>query len=495
MLKTGKEHMESLRDGRTVYVGSEKITDVTTHPAFAKAARTVAQMYEAKRAPENRDLFTFEENGERYAMWYLRARSRDDLRRRMACHKAIADMTYGMMGRSPDHVSGFVSGMATNPAAFDTEKWQFGQNLLDYYEFCRKNDVYATYAVLPPQAARNPEFYVKKNLPVPTLQVVREEDDGIVISGMKMLATSAVFCDEIWIGNLLPLAPDQVKQAVTCAVPVNAPGLTLWSRQPMEPNAKNEFDSPLTWRFDETDSMVMCDNVKVPWERVFVMDDAIKARGIYIETPAHCYGNHQSNVRFWSKMQLIVGLCSKVAHATGAIEVPAVKEVLGRMAALEATLSGMIHGQIEAAENWPAGGWVTFNRRMMYAALNWCTENHSMIIDQLRELSGGGVFQMPASATVMHDPAIREKFEMYWQTPQMGALDRMKLFKLVWDMVGSEFAGRQQQYEKFYAGASFIVRNHSFRETPWDEFHGVVDGLLGSYDIPEAPKSAKTAAE
>jgi 4-hydroxyphenylacetate 3-monooxygenase len=90
----------------------------------------------------------------------------------------------------------------------------------------REQDVYAAYAVLPPQAARDPAFYQKQNLPIPSLQVVREDDDGVVISGMKMLATGAVFADEIWIGNLLPLAPDQVKQAVTCAVPCNAEGLS-----------------------------------------------------------------------------------------------------------------------------------------------------------------------------------------------------------------------------------------------------------------------------
>ncbi len=492
MLKGGKQHLEGLRDGRVVYIGGERITDVTTHPAFAKAAQTVAMMYDAKRAPESLDLYSFEENGERYSTWYLRARTQDDLRWRMRCHKAIADMTYGMMGRSPDHVSGFVTGMATAPAAFDTDKYKFGRNLLDYYEFCRKNDIFSTYAVLPPQAARNPEFYVKKNLPVPTLQVTGEYDGGIVISGMKMLATSAVFCDEIWIGNLLPLAPDQVKQAVTCAVPVNAPGLTLWSRQSLELNAKNEFDSPLSWRFDETDSMVMCENVKVPWERVFVMDDAIKARAIYIETPAHCYGNHQSNVRYWSKMELIVGLAAKIAHATGAVEVPQVREELGRLAALEALIAGLVMGQIEAAEDWPKG-YKTFNRRMMYAALNWCTESYSAIIDKLRELIGGGVFQMPASATVMHDPKTREQFEMYWQTPQMAALDRMKLFKLVWEMVGSEFAGRQQQYEKFYAGASFIVRNHSYREADWKHFERIAEELMNSYGVPAAPGQLKAA--
>ena len=132
----------------------------------------------------------------------------------------------------------------------------------------RKNDIFATYAVLPPQAARNPDFYEKQNLPVPTLRVVREEDDSVVISGMKMLATSAVFCNEIWVGNLLPLAPTQVKEAVTCAVPCNAKGLSLWMRQPISLNADNEFDSPLTWKYDETDVLVICDEVKIPWNKI-----------------------------------------------------------------------------------------------------------------------------------------------------------------------------------------------------------------------------------
>ena len=481
MLKTGAEHLASLRDGRVVYIGAERVDDVTTHPAFRNGARSMAAIYDMKRADPQ---LSFEENGERCSAYFLKAKSKPDLEKRTQLHRAIADMSHGLLGRSPDHVSSFVTGMAMNASVFG----KFEGNLLKYYEHMRREDVYGVYAVIPPQAARNPEFYQKKNLPIPTLRVVREDDDGVVISGMKMLATGAVFANEIWIGNLIPLAPNQLPESITCAIPVNAPGVTLWSRKAFERHAPNEFDNPLTWRFDETDSMVMCENVRVPWERVFVHMDAVLARDIYIKTPGHCYGNHQSNVRFHSKMKLIVGLASRIAHASGANEVPAVREVLGRFAALEATLGGMIAGQIQDAEEWPAG-YMTYNRRYMYAALNWCTESHSQIIDALRELCGGGIFQMPADVTVMQDPKLREQFEMYWQTPQMGALERMKLYKLAWDLVGSEFAGRHLQYEKFYAGASFIIRNHNFREAPWDAFHGVVDGLMASYDIPS--QSAK----
>ena len=480
MLRSGSEHLRRLRDGRVVYIGAEKVGDVTAHPAFRNAARTVAAIYDLKAA--DREM-SFEEDGEKYSAYFLRARSRDDLLKRKNTHEKIARTTYGLLGRSPDHVASFVTGMAMNASVFGP----FEKNLLSYYERMRREDLYAAYAVVPPQAARNPEFYEKKNLPVPTLRVVKEDDAGVTVSGMKMLATGAVFADEIWIGNLIPLAPNQAAEAITCAVPVNAPGLALWSRKPFEREAKTEFDNPLAWRFDETDSMVMCDNVKVPWERVFVHNDALLARDIYIKTPGHCYGNHQSNVRFHAKMRLIVGLASRIAQASGANEIPAVREALGRFAALEAALGGMIAGQIQDAEDWPVAGnegYKTFNRRYMYAALNWCTESHSQIIDALRELCGGGVFQMPADVSVMDDPALRAQFEAYWQTPQLGATERMKLYRLAWDLVGSEFAGRHLQYEKFYAGASFIIRNHNFREAPWERFHKVVEDLMASYDIP-----------
>ena len=483
MLRTGKEHLERLRDGRVVYIGRERVDDVTTHPAFRHAAQTAAQIYDVKADPANHESMTFVEDGERYSSYYILAKDRDDLRKRSQTHRKIAEVTHGFFGRSPDHVSSFVTGMCTKSDVLDTERNKFSGNLHAYYEHMRRNDIYAAYAVLPPQAARDPAFYQKQNLPIPTLQLVREEDDGVVISGMKMLATAAVIADEIWIGNVIPLAPDQSKQAITCAIPCNTPGLSLWSRKPMEPNAANQFDNPLTWRLDETDAMVMCDEVKVPWERVFVLDDPVQSYTIYNQTPSHCYGNHQSNVRFHTKMRLLVGIASKITQSTGANKIPAVAETLGRLSALEAGLGGMVAGQIEAAEDWPEG-YATFNRRMMYAALNFCTENHSQLIDIVRELCGGGVFQMPADVTVMQDDELRQKFESFWQTPQMGALARMKLFRLAWDLVGSEFAGRHQQYEKFYAGASFIIRGHSFREAPWCELDGIVNDLLATYDVP-----------
>jgi 4-hydroxyphenylacetate 3-monooxygenase len=317
-----------------------------------------------------------------------------------------------------------------------------------------------------------------------TLRVVDEDDAGVTINGLKMLGTASVFCHETWCGNLQPVAPGQEKEAITCVVPLNAPGVSIWSRKPYERYAVSEFDNPLAARFDESDSAVLFENVKVPWERVFCHDNIEMSRAIYMRTPGHVMANHQANVRFLEKLNLIVGIARKLADMNNAAQVPAVQFTLGRLAAMQATLEGLIMGQINAGEAY--AGYHTVNRRYVYAALHWCTNHHAEICDSVRELMGAGVFQMPADATVLANAALREKFETYWSVPGQSATERMKLLKLAWDLLGSDFAGRHMQYEKFYAGPPFVMNSYSHLAAPWQDWTAQVDDLLASYDAPGA---------
>jgi 4-hydroxyphenylacetate 3-monooxygenase len=489
MLRTGAEHLESLRDGRTIYIGKEKITDVTTHPAFRNTAQTVAMLYDIKADPANHHITAFEEDGELYSTYYLKPKTRDDLARRSKMHKFWGDASYGLFGRSADHVAGWVTALAMQPEVMP--KPEFSRNITAYYDYMRKNDIFLVYAVLPPQAARDPDFYARENVAFPTLRVTGEDDNGVTLNGMKMLATSAAFANEIWIGNVLPLAPTQVKESITCAIKVATPGVTLWSRKSFEREAQSTFDNPLSSRFDETDSMVLFDNVKVPWERVFVHDDTSASREIYHKSAAHRFGNHQSNVRFLSKLQLLLGIASKVTISNNAREIPAVKEVLGRLAAMEGALAGMIAGQCMDFDPLDHG-YVSFNRRYMYAGLQWCTDSYNEITAIVRELCGGGVFQMPADISVLEDDALAKTFEQYWRAPKQTAIERMKLFKLAWDLLGSEFGGRHLQYEKFYAGPPFLVRNYNYQWAPWDKYDAIVDDLMAQYDVPSRETAALT---
>jgi 4-hydroxyphenylacetate 3-monooxygenase len=478
MLKTGRDFLEGLRDGRVVYVGGERVDDVTAHPAFAGAARSLAALYDWKADPAQHGVLSFEEDGERCDMWFLRPRSRADLERRMRAHKLIADFSFGLFGRAPDHTGSTLTGLAMNPAVFDKIGPGFGANVVKHYERTRRNDVFAAYAILPPPGARDLDHLAATGRPAPGLSVVEERDDGVVLSGMKMLATGAVYADEIWIGNAHVPPPERAAESITCAVPANAPGLSLWSRKPLAPAAHPE-DYPLAARFDESDAIVMCDRVLVPWERVFVHNDKRQTH-IYQETPGQCLGNHQSNVRFWAKLELLTGVLRRIAEASNTDKIAAVRDMLGRMAALEATIGGLVHGQIHAHESWPGGpqNYVCFNRRIMYAALAWCTESHGAIVELLRELTGGSIFQMPADASLFDDAALSAIFDAHWWSPALSARDRLKLYRLAWDLVGSEFAGRHLQYEKFYSGPGHVVRGHSFREAPWRRFDAAVDRAL-----------------
>ncbi len=492
MLLTGRQKRDRLRDGRRIYLGSEEVRDVTTHPAFCNAAETIISLYDFKADPANRDLLSYEEDGGRHSLYWLRGRTREDLVRRMNAHMAIAQHSYGMIGRSPDHVAGMLTGLAMDSDVLERLHPGFGQNLIRYYEYARDNDLYIVYAVIPPTGKRAAELFPGQERDDPALRVVSEDAEGVTLSGMKMLATGAAFADEVWIGNLTPIDDKFKNESITCAVPVSAPGVSFWSRQAYGRQARYAADYPLTAQFDESDSVLICDEVKVPWERVFLHNNGIMSRGIYIETPSNAYANHQSNVRFWAKMGLIVGVASQICQANGVDRIPAVREQLGRLAALEATIGAMVHGQIDAYEEWPKG-YACPNRRYMYAALNWCQESYSPIIDTLRTLLGGTPLQMPASIDILADPSLKDRFERWWRTPSMEALSRMKLYKLAWDLVGTEFAGRHQLYEKFYAGNSIVVRNQSDREAPWDYFHAVVNKLLDDIETPSFAASTVAA--
>ena len=282
MLMTGKEYLESIRDGRMLYVGRERITDQTQHPAFAGAARTYAALYDLKSDLALRNLMTFEERGERYNMYYLQPRTQEDLRRRNRVHQKIAQFCFGLMGRTPDAVGGNITGLSMKPEVFDAEPGGNSANLLKIYQHMRQNDIFATYAIVPPPAARNKDYYQTQGLQQPALRVTAEDDRGVTLNGMKMLASSAAYAHEVLIGNVMPLAPNQLKESITCVIPLNLPGLSLWSRRPFNRSDTIEFDSPLTYRFDESDCMLVFQDVKVPWEKVVVHDNPGLSRNIYI---------------------------------------------------------------------------------------------------------------------------------------------------------------------------------------------------------------------
>jgi 4-hydroxyphenylacetate 3-monooxygenase len=487
MLRTGADYLKSLNDGRQVVLGKEIVRDVTTHPAFRNTARSFARIYDLKRSPEHIDAMSYAEGGERYSAWYILPRSKDDLRKRSEAHRRVAEWSYGLLGRSQDHVSTFVSGMRMMPELFEEGRKGFGDNLVAYYDHLRRNDIFANYLVITAQSARDPEIYKRQATKNAALQVVGEDDKGIFLSGIKMLGTSAVFSDEAWIGNILPLAPEQKALSITCAVKMNAPGLQTWVRKSYELNATNRVDSYFSSQFDETDAVLIMERVHVPWERVFVMDNAQLSRDIYFKTPAHIMGNHQSMMRFTEKLKLLGGIAHKAVELAGVGHMLPVQQTLGRLMAGEAGLLGMIAGQVESPETLP-NGYMHVNRRYLYAALHWTSNNYCEIAEKVRELLSAGPFQIPADSSFFEDPELADIYERNWGAIGAGAAERYKFIKMAWDLLGSDFAGRHTQYERFYGGPPFLNDMYNYTWAPWRERRALVDKVLADIELPK-PKA------
>ena len=114
-------------------------------------------------------------------------------------------------------------------------------------------------------------------------------------------------------------------------LPMNARGLRILSRRSYEEGATSEFDYPLSSRYDENDALIYFEEVKVPWERVFVNQDVRTQFAQWHSTPAHSYQNYQAEVRLMVKLRFLVGLARRIAETIGVIAFPQVVETLGRL--------------------------------------------------------------------------------------------------------------------------------------------------------------------
>jgi 4-hydroxyphenylacetate 3-monooxygenase len=491
--KSGAEHLKSLQDGRTVFLEGERIDDVTTHPAFCNAVRSAAGLYDFQARPENLELMTYRLEGSdrRVNRAWQAPRTYEDLVDRRKALTAWAECSFGFLGRSPDHVASALLGQSLGIEVFRRHGEARAKALLDYVEYARRGDLFLTYVIINPQANRSKDWGEQD--PDLVARVVDEDSEGITVRGAKMLGTSSIMANEVFVANLQPLKPDEQDLAISFAVPMNTKGLKVLSRRSYEAAAASVFDNPLSSRFDENDALMYFDDVKVPWERVFVYRDPEMCRAQFHDTPGHTFQNYQAQIRLAVKIRFLVGLARKLADTIGTTGMPQVSEQLGHLAAQAAMVEAMLNGMEAAGEH--HGEWYLPNKHFLYAAQVLTQELYPQIVNKIRELAGGALIMLPSSFADLEDPDLRAIVEKTQRSPAGDPMSRVKFLKAAWDAVGSEFGSRHTQYEMFYAGAQFVTRGHSFRTYDWSRAGGMVERLLDGYEAPVArPRAVRQAA-
>jgi 4-hydroxyphenylacetate 3-monooxygenase len=487
MSRTGSQYVASLRDGRAVYVNGERVKDVTEHSAFRGAVGSIAELYDIAASGDRRDVMTYPSprTGEPVNAAFLLPRNRADLARRREALQTWAESTYGLMGRTPDHVAGFLVGFALRPDVFARGGERFADNVVKYYEHVRDRDLYVSYVIIQPQIDRSRPAHQQKD---PTLYagVVEERPDGIVVSGAQILGTGSALSNEVLLSCIVPLRPGDENYAISVAVPIAAPGLRVIVRRPYAEGAPSVFDYPLSTRFDESDAVLVFDRVFVEWERVFVYRNVALTAAQFYEAPAHIFGNHQAQVRFWTKSRFLTGLAHRIAEANGVDKLPPVQSVLGELASYSAMAGGLVLASEAACVEDPRG-FVYPNPTYVYAN-GWLQATYySTMLNTLRELTGAGFLQVPSSYRDFHNAEITADLQRFISSPGLDSIERTKLFKLAWDLVGSEFAGRHAQYELFYAGSrSMTTSVRAYRNYDFAGARALVDRCLAGYDLPPA---------
>jgi len=462
-MRRGADYLAGIRrDGRTILLDGVAVEDVTAHPGFAGPARVIASLYDAALAkPE----LGFERDGGTHSVMWLPPTTAADLERRRLLHRHWAEGSFGLMGRTPDHVASIVTAFAHRRDVFDRGGTRFGDSVAKFYTEARDNDWFVTYAVTPPQVDRSKPAHLQ---PEPFLYpgIVGERDDGIVVRGAQMIATSAAISDYLLLSYIAPLQHGDEDYAISVAIPLNAEGLRLYPRRPYSSIATSSFDYPLSGHFDESDSLVVLRDVFVPWERVFVHRNIDLVAAQFYETGAYVLANYQALVRFLVKMEFASGLAIELADAHGLSAIPPVQAQLGGDIA---AFAEALHAFVVAAEARPEmrGGLALPNPGTVHAAISlqrrWVVD----LMRAIRELGGGGFIAMPSS-DAFNAPETAEDIKRYYRSAAMDAHDRVGLLKLMWDLTGTEFAGRQLQYEMFYSAAQHIADLHVFRAYDWE---------------------------
>ena len=278
---TGQEYLDSLRDGREVWAYGERVKDVTTHPAFRNSARSIARLYDSLHDPNLQDVLTVPTdtgNGGFTHPFFRVQKSAEDLVRSRDAIAAWSRMLYGWLGRGPDYKASLTATMNANADFYAP----YQENARRFYREAQEKILYLNHAIVHPPIDRHlPPDQVKDVY----VHVERETDEGIVVSGAKVVATNSVLTHYNFIGLYPPPITDP-RYAVIFMAPISTPGVKLISRPSYELQAAavgSPFDYPLSSRYDENDAILVFDQALIPWECVLCYGDVERANAFTFE--------------------------------------------------------------------------------------------------------------------------------------------------------------------------------------------------------------------
>ncbi len=451
--KTGKEYIDRVNQAKAnVWINGKQVEgDISEHPAFSGVMKSQAELYDLQHQPGKREYMTYSSpiSGERVGTSFIQPRTKEELMMRRQMMQEWSVYTGGMMGRSPDYIN--VGIMAYGAAAdmFGKQDEQYKQNMIRYYEHCRENDLSLTHTLIQPQVNRGVSAS-KLNDPYIAARIKEKTDDGVVIKGARLLATQGGITDEVMVfpSTLLKQGEEENPYAYAFSIPNNTPGLKFICRESFD-YGKSSFDHPLGSRFEEMDTIVVFDDVVVPWDRVFALGDVNICNQAYNESNAVVHMTHQVVSKNVAKTEFVLGILELMAETINIGQYQHIQEKISEVIiALETLKAYVAASEANAAmDKW---GIMTPDFAPLNAARNYFPKIYPRFTEIMQLMGASGLMAIPTEEDFQSE--LRPDLDKYLQSANGDAYNRVKLYRLAWDVCMSAFGSRQTLYERFFFG-------------------------------------------
>jgi 4-hydroxyphenylacetate 3-monooxygenase len=462
MIRTGEEYRESLRDGRAVWIDGEQVPDVPTHPAFKPIVDARARIYDLAHEQSTRAVMSYvdDETGERCPVGAKRPLTKEDWRDKRAAVDRVLDDLGGIVTRVGDETVGEMWSLYDGQEVLNDIDPAFAEHIRAHVRHAELGDPFHVSANTDPKGDRSRR--PQDQDPDVLLHVVRETDRGIIVRGAKF-ETAAAYANQAFVKPTIGDWGDAKLSdyAVGFVVEMGASGVRHICRSSFA--QRDPVDYPMAAHFDEIDTMIVFDDVEIPWENVLFYRHT--AAAAFIRATLHRYSAFPFVQRHLRLADLLVGVAYTNAVQTGIKMHQAVREKLAELVCYREGINAHLTAAVEMAEVSP-GGLLMPNQALLYTGrVLACTQLPAMM-HLARDLCGGQLCVLPSAATFA-DPEAGAWLDKYLAVGEVSAEDRRRLFAFARDLLNSDYAGHRLTFQLFAQSPAFahllaVYNNYDF---------------------------------
>src|SRR3954452_7466754 len=377
MLRTGAQYLDSLRDGRQVWINGERVKDVTTHPAFRPIVSLRARLYDMAHEAQHAAAMSYVDpgSGERCNLALKLPKTQQDWHDKRAYVDTQLNEVGGVVVRVGDETIGELWSLWDGKAVLDEIDPKFSQNVERHIMRVLTTDPFHVSANTDPKGDRSKA--PQDQDPDMLLHAVKETDAGIVVRGAKY-ETAAAYANQAFtkptIANWGNSAYSDYALGFICDL--GSPGLKFICRTGFAGRAPAE-DYPLSNKFDEVDTLLVFDDVLIPWENVLFYRHTRAAT--FIRATLHRYSAFAFVQRNLKLADMLIGAALFNVRQTGLDKQQAVQEKLAELAVYREGINAHLTAAIALAEKSPGGLMMPNQSLLMTGRVFACSQLHEMM--------------------------------------------------------------------------------------------------------------------